>query len=128
MQQVGLKLRSLRESIGISQARMAEIMDSTQSSINRYEHGLSTPSVGLLRKYADYFDISLDYIFGRCDTPQGKLYEAKPPVVNDSPAIKQFVEMCFDPESAINAKLKDILVRMLQEEKNETYKEKNTKK
>lgn len=31
--------------------------------------------------YADFFDVSLDYIFGRTDKPQGKLYENQPKVV-----------------------------------------------
>lgn len=34
-----------------------------QPSINRYEQGTATPTVENLRKYADYFDVSMDYIF-----------------------------------------------------------------
>ena len=59
----------------------------------------TSPSVELLRKYADYFDVSMDYIFARCDDPHGKLYEAKPPVDANNPELRKFVEMCFDPES-----------------------------
>ena len=97
MKQLGNRLRTLREGLGISQAKFAEIIGSTQSSINRYENGQATPTVELLRKYADYFDVSMDYIFARCDEPQGKLYQAKPPVENN-PELAKFVEMCFDPE------------------------------
>ena len=82
MKQLGNRLRTLREGLGISQAKFAEIIGSTQSSINRYENGQATPTVELLRKYADYFDVSMDYIFARCEEPQGKLYQAKPPVEN----------------------------------------------
>ena len=64
MKEVGKRLKALRESIGLSQVKMAEAIGSTQSSINRYENGQSTPSVELFRRYADYFDVSLDYIFG----------------------------------------------------------------
>ena len=65
MKQLGSRLRSLRESIGLSQAKFAEVIGSTQSSINRYENGQATPTVELLRKYADYFDVSMDYIFDK---------------------------------------------------------------
>ena len=65
MKQLGSRLRALRESIGISQAKFADVIGSTQSSINRYENGQATPTVELLRKYADYFDVSMDYIFAR---------------------------------------------------------------
>ena len=78
MKEVGKRLKALRESIGISQVKMAEAIGSTQSSVNRYENGQSSPSVELLRRYADYFDVSLDYIFARTDKPQGKIYEFRP--------------------------------------------------
>lgn len=115
MKQVGERLRSLRESIGVSQAKLAEILEVSQSGIARYEQGISTPTVAIFRKYADYFDVSMDYIFARCDDQRGKLYEAKPPMAYNNPEIQQFVEMCFDPSSSINGKLKETLVRMLQE-------------
>lgn len=70
MKQLGMRLRVLREGIGLSQSKFADVIDSTQSSINRYENGQATPTVELLRKYADYFDVSMDYIFARCDDPQ----------------------------------------------------------
>ena len=110
MKQLGNRLRALRESIGISQAKFADVIGSTQSSINRYENGQATPTVELLRKYADYFDVSMDYIFARCDEPQGKLYQAKPPVGEGNPELAQFVEMCFDPSSPMNDKLKKTLI------------------
>lgn len=70
----------------------AELLNVTQPSINRYEHGQSVPSIELLIKYADYFDVSMDYITCRCDEPQGKLYQVKPPVADD-PELAKFVEM-----------------------------------
>lgn len=74
-------------------------------------------TVELLRKYADYFDVSMDYIFARCDDPHGKLYEVKPPVDANNPELRKFVEMCFDPESPMNEKLKEAMLKMLEEAK-----------
>ncbi len=59
----------------------------------------------------------MDYIFARCDEPQGKLYQAKPPVGESNPELAQFVEMCFDPASLMNDKLKKTLIQMLEEMK-----------
>lgn len=115
MKQLGMRLRTLREGLGLSQEKFAKIIGSTQSSINRYENGQSTPTVELLRKYADYFDVSMDYIFVRCNDRQGKLYEAKPPVTDNNPEIRQFVDMCFDPESPMNERLKIKIVELLGE-------------
>lgn len=74
-------------------------------------------TVELLRKYADYFDVSMDYIFARYDDPHGKLYEVKPPVDANNPELRKFVEMCFDPESPMNEKLKEAMLKMLEEAK-----------
>lgn len=55
--------------LGFSQEKLAAALGTTQSSLNRYEHAQSTPTAELFRKYADYFDVSLDYIFARTDNP-----------------------------------------------------------
>ena len=39
MKQLGIHLRTLREGIGLSQSKFADVIGSTQSSINRYENG-----------------------------------------------------------------------------------------
>ena len=78
MKEMGKRLKGLRESMGLSQMKMAEILGLKQPSINRYEQGTATPTVENLRKYADYFDVSMDYIFARTDNPEGKLYAHQP--------------------------------------------------
>lgn len=112
MQEVGKRLRALRESIGISQKKMADLLGSRQANINRFEHAQSQPPVALLRRYADFFDVSLDYIFGRTDQPQGKLYEYKPEWSAEREDMRRFIEMCFDPGSPANLKLKEALFRI----------------
>jgi len=113
MKETGKRLKALREGAMLSQAKMAEALGSTQSSINRYENGQSTPPVALFRAYADYFDVSMDYIFARTDKPQGKLYEYKPRITAESQQMLQFIEMCFDPDSPVSGKMKETLLQMM---------------
>ena len=117
MKQLGMRLRALREGIGLSQSKFADVIGSTQSSINRYENGQATPTVELLRKYADYFDVSMDYIFARCDDPRGKLYENRIMRQSDAPELRDFIEMCFEPGSPMNERLKESLFQMMTEGK-----------
>ena len=117
MKQLGMRLRALREGIGLSQSKFADVIGSTQSSINRYENGQATPTVELLRKYADYFDVSMDYIVARCDDPRGKLYENKIMKQHDAPELRDFIEMCFEPGSPMNERLKESLFQMMTEGK-----------
>ena len=74
--------------------------------------------------YADYFNVSLDYIFDRADSPQGKLFDFKPEVIKQMSSqnenLKAFVNMCFDPKSAMNERLKNALFEILSEEKEKT--------
>ena len=44
---------------------MAEILGVQQSRINRYETGQTTPAPEIFIKYADYFDVSMDYLYCR---------------------------------------------------------------
>ena len=113
MKIVGERLRSLREGVGLSQAKIGKLNGATQSSINRYENDAGDPPFPILLWYADYFDVSLDYIFGRAERPQGKLYEFKPKISDDE-NVKKFIEMCFDPDSPMSEKLKDTLFQMMQ--------------
>ena len=113
MKEVAERLRFLRESVKLSQVKMAEIVGVKQSSLNRYELNQASPTFETLTRYADYFDVSMDYIFGRTDNPQGKLYEYKPKIQQNDPQMQKFVEMCFDPASPMNARLKETLLQML---------------
>ena len=106
-------MKALREGVFITQAKMGEILGSTQSGVNRYEHGQSTPPVELFIAYADYFDVSLEYIFGRTEKPEGKLYEYKPKATMDNPQVRQFIGMCFDPDSPVSGKMKETLFEMM---------------
>jgi len=69
MKNFGERLRELRENAGLTQAKVAEYAGTNQSSINRYESGRTEPSLGMLFWYADFFDVSFDYLFGRIDEP-----------------------------------------------------------
>ncbi|MCL2615499.1 MAG: helix-turn-helix domain-containing protein [Dehalococcoidia bacterium] len=112
MQIVGQRLRGLREGLRLSQVKIAKLIGGTQSSIQRYENDVCDPPFTTLIWYADYFDVSLDYLFGRTDKPQGKLYEFKPKIESNDD-MKLFIDMCFDPKSPMSDKLKDTLLQMM---------------
>lgn len=116
MKIVAERLTSLRHSMGITQAKLAEIFESKQAYINRYEHDETQPSIAVLCQYADFFDVSLDYICGRTDEPQGKLYEVKPTYSPDKELMSKFIEMCFEPGSLANKKLRETMLKIAMED------------
>jgi transcriptional regulator with XRE-family HTH domain len=114
---IGERLRDLRSKEQLSQMSIAKLIGANQASVNRYEKGITSPPLDFLLWFADYFDVSLDYIFGRTDVPQGKLYNYQPQPFKekfeDKEQMKRFVEYCFEPGTAANEKLKAVLVDML---------------
>jgi len=116
MSKMAENLRSLRISAGYSQKELAEMAENYQSTVAKIENGQGEPSCKMLRWYADHFDVSLDWIFGRCDKPQGKLYNYEPDILKSKMENKeewaQFVKACFEPNSALNAKLQEAILRL----------------
>ena len=60
-------LKALREEYGISQQRLAEAIFVTQPSINKYENHSTEPELEILKRLADYFDTTIDYLVGYSD-------------------------------------------------------------
>lgn len=58
-------LRLLREERKLSQQNLADEFDIAQSQIQNYETGGYQPNIETLQKYADYFDVSVDFLLGR---------------------------------------------------------------
>ena len=65
-----LKLKDLRKSKNISQLKLAMDLNMSQNTISRYETGEREPGINELILFADYFDVSIDYIVGRTDNPK----------------------------------------------------------
>jgi transcriptional regulator with XRE-family HTH domain len=117
MNEVADRLKQLRESVKISQPKLCALSGCLQPSLARYENGLAVPPLKLLLWYADYFDVSMDYIFGRTDKPQGTLYDYNPKINADSEQLRQFIEMCFDPNSLVSGKLKNTMMEIFLKER-----------
>jgi len=113
METTASRLLELRKSLNLPQKKMAAALGISQSMLNRCEHNQQIISDEILLKYADYFDVSIDYICGRTDKPEGKLYIGRPNIGGNNEEIRQFIEMCFDPNTKMNVRLKDTLYRMM---------------
>ena len=72
---IGSNLKILRTNKGMRQSELADVFGITQAAIARYESGVTTPTEDIMLKYADYFDVSLDQIFGRSIRYQNSNFE-----------------------------------------------------
>ena len=60
-------LYNLRAEKGITQKQVEKDLNISQGLVSHYETGRNALSLDLLYKYAEYFDVSADYIMGRTD-------------------------------------------------------------
>lgn len=60
-------LKYLRNLRGISQQQLADVIGTSQQSINKYENHNIEPDIGTLIAIADYFSTSVDYLVGHTD-------------------------------------------------------------
>ena len=65
-------LRSLRESRGLSQEKLAELTGISKARIYTYETKTREPDIEGLIVLSDFFDVTIDYLVGRTDNK--KLY------------------------------------------------------
>ena len=65
-----MRLKFLREKKKISQLKLAIDLNMNQNSISRYENGQRQADYETLIAFADYFDVSIDYLLERTDNPK----------------------------------------------------------
>ena len=65
-----MRLKDLRKEKNISQLKLAIDLNMNQNSISRYESGKRQADYQTLIVFADYFDVSIDYLLERTDNPK----------------------------------------------------------
>ncbi|MBM7854098.1 transcriptional regulator with XRE-family HTH domain [Desulfohalotomaculum tongense] len=90
------RIKELRARAGISQETLAQKLGVSVASVASYEIGRVNPSIEVLKKIADIFGVSVDYILGRS---------------NDEPIVP--IEISFMIKS-LPEKKKEKVIRYLQ--------------
>lgn len=64
------KLKDARKRAGKSQQQAANVLETTQHQISKYENGVQDITLGRALILANYYGVSLDYIAGRTENPE----------------------------------------------------------
>lgn len=83
METLGDRLRTLRKEKGVTLEVMAKDLDTTRVTLSRYETGVREPKNDTLNILASYFNVSVDYLLGRCDKSNKNIFS----VANDYKAM-----------------------------------------
>ncbi|MFD0825811.1 helix-turn-helix domain-containing protein [Neobacillus sp. M.A.Huq-85] len=68
---LGKRLKFLREKYTYSQKRVADAIGISNVQLSRYESGDRNPDPELIAKFADYYEVTTDFLHGRTDNPSG---------------------------------------------------------
>ncbi|AGK96601.1 helix-turn-helix domain-containing protein [Clostridium pasteurianum] len=62
------RIRELRKKKGLTQVDLAKLLNVSDRTIGFYENEQRDPDTTTLKKLADFFDVTIDYLLGRTDT------------------------------------------------------------
>ena len=64
IQNIGMQIAKLRKENNVTQDELAKKLDVSAQAVSKWENG-GAPDLELLPRIADYFGVSVDYLFGR---------------------------------------------------------------
>lgn len=101
---LGDRLRSLREKKGLKQTEFAERMQIPNQNVSNYERGFRQPDYETLKRFADFFEVTTDYLLGH-ESNEGSLDYYKNKIATEFPDIDL---MFKDMESLDAEEMKEV--------------------
>lgn len=100
---IGKTIATLRKERGIKQEELASFVHVSAQAVSKWENG-GVPDVELLPKIAEFFGVSVDFLFGRSITDYTDLKTALTKKLIEAPRnmkIKEALELCWIIEKSI---------------------------
>lgn len=64
----GARLKWARKRKGLSQTQLGDLVNVSHATINRYENGVSEPSIDMIKKLAEVLDVSVEFLIEGVDS------------------------------------------------------------
>jgi len=100
---IGKTIATLRKERGIKQEELASFVHVSAQAVSKWENG-GVPDIELLPKIAEFFGVSIDFLFGRSITDYTDLKNALAKKLIETPRnkkIKEALEFCWVIEKSI---------------------------
>lgn len=106
----GSILKFLREEKRLNQADVAAFLGVSQQAYQRYENGSSEPNADGFIKLADYYNVSVDFLFGRTQVREMNTQDKWLPTPEEVEAVEQKI---IDIYTQLSPKLRRAGIGML---------------
>jgi len=100
MTELGSRIQELRKQIGLTQLQLAKKIEISHTQMARYETNSVQPPADVLKKLANIFDVSIDYLVN------GNKSDKVEQTIKDAELIKQFKQLDKLPEDEKKSILK----------------------
>ena len=104
------KIKELRIEKGLSQKELAEQIKSTSKNIWAYENNISIPPLDVLKRLADFFDVSIDYLAEREDD-FGVVKRESPADKDSEELLSLYRELTPSAQEAIKETIRQLVAR-----------------
>jgi len=107
------RMKSLRKQRGLSQRDLAQALKVSYSTVAAWESGTRFPSVETQEDIADYFNVTLDYLYGR---DEGSVYYFDPEVAQYAEFLRSNPEykVLFDASRKVSREDIDFVRKMIE--------------
>lgn len=107
---IGKNIAEFRKTKGITQGELAEIVGVSSQAVSKWESG-GSPDIELLPVIADYFDVSIDKLFGRNTVDYKDLKPALHASIAELPMAERYEQAfkyCWVIEQSLLGKIKEL--------------------
>lgn len=103
IEMIGKQIAAMRKECGIRQEELANYVGVSAQAVSKWENG-GVPDTELLPRIADFFKVSVDFLFGRSSTDYSYLQSALIKNIGEMSAQQRFklaFDYCWDMEQAL---------------------------
>lgn len=104
---IGDRLKILRSKIGKNQEKVANDLGISRARYSHYENNHVEPDIDLIKKFAEYHNVTTDYLLGGSDNPHLTEDEAFADFIKD-PSLRRWFKSLPQSEEEDIARLKRI--------------------
>lgn len=99
----GKRLKECRKNKGGSQGDVADAIGISRARYSHYENNHVEPDLDLIRKLADHFNVSSDYLLGRTDDPDKVETDKRNIIINKIATEFPNADLMFDDLANMDA-------------------------
>lgn len=102
-----VRLKELRTDNDMSQTELAQKLNLKASAISKYEKGITQPAIETLKKLAQIFCVTVDYLIGLSDIRNP--YDISNITPNEVELVEHFRQLSYENKIRIDERIKTII-------------------